>query len=288
MYEKTRLAKTSVAFADVIGAFIRQLKRQAETFLGDAVDSVVLGRPVHFVNNDAEGDARAKRARGDCPEAGVSPCEFQLEPIAAAMAYQTQVQRRAVALIVDAGGGTSDFSVVELHPTRGTGFAGGTRILASHGVRIGGTDFDASIARRSIMPLLGYLCPLIRGGTVMPSWIYGDLSAWRKINFLYTDRLVTMVRELKDLASEPHLVDRLLRVLRSRLGHAILMEAERAKIDLTSSEFAACDLTAIEGGLSVSISNADLGAAIGSEMRSIFAGIAETVRLAGLRFDQIG
>jgi hypothetical chaperone protein len=289
MYEKTRLAKTSVAFADVIGAFIRQLKRQAETFLGDAVDSVVLGRPVHFVDNDAEGDGRAQsELEAIARKQGFHCVEFQLEPIAAAMAYQTQVQRRAVALIIDAGGGTSDFSVVELHPTRGPGFAGGTRILASHGVRIGGTDFDASIARRSIMPLLGYLCPLIRGGPVMPSWIYGDLSAWRKINFLYTDRLVTMVRELKDLASEPHLVDRLLRVLRSRLGHAILMEVERAKIDLTSSDLAACDLTAIEDGLSVSISNADLGAAIGSEMRSIFAGIAETVRLAGLRFDQIG
>ena len=101
--------------------------------------------------------------------------------------------------------------------------------------------------------------------------------------------LVTDMLEKRGLARrEPHLVDRLLRVLRSRLGHAILMEVERAKIDLTSSDLAACDLTAIEDGLSVSISNADLGAAIGSEMRSIFAGIAETVRLAGLRFDQIG
>jgi hypothetical chaperone protein len=111
MYEKTRLAKTSVAFADVIGAFIRQLKRQAETFLGDAVDSVVLGRPVHFVNNDAEGDARAQsELEAIARKQGFHRVEFQLEPIAAAMAYQTQVQRRAVALIIDAGGGTSDFS----------------------------------------------------------------------------------------------------------------------------------------------------------------------------------
>jgi hypothetical chaperone protein len=64
---------------------------------------------------------------------------------------------------------------------------------------------------------------LTRGGTVMPSWIYGELSAWRKINFLYTHRIMTMVRELKELASEPRLVDRLLRVLQARLGHAILM-----------------------------------------------------------------
>jgi hypothetical chaperone protein len=41
-------------------------------------------------------------------------------------------------------------------------------------------------------------------------------------------------------------------------------------------------------GLTVSISTADLDAAIGKEMQSIFDGIAETVRIAGLRFDQIG
>jgi hypothetical protein len=34
---------------------------------------------------------------------------------------------------------------------------------------------------------------------------------------------MTMVRELNELASEPRLVDRLLRVLQARLGHAILM-----------------------------------------------------------------
>jgi hypothetical chaperone protein len=289
MHEKTRLAKTAVAFADVIGAFIRHLKGRTETFLGQAVDSVVLGRPVHFVSNDAEGDAQAQRELAAIArKQGFRHVEFQFEPIAAAMAYRSQIQSHAVALIIDAGGGTSDFSVVELNPMRGTDFSSDNCILANHGVRIGGTDFDASIARSTVMPLLGYLCPLTRGGTVMPSWIYGDLSAWRKINFLYTHRVATMVRELKHLASEPHLVDRLLQVLRLRLGHSILMEVERAKIDLTTSDIAACDLNAIEEGLTVSISTADLDAAIGKEMQSIFDGIAETVRIAGLRFDQIG
>ena len=51
------------------------------------------------------------------------------------------------------------------------------------------------------MPLLGYQSALTRGGTVMPSWIYGELSAWRKVNFLYTHRIMTMVRELNELAS---------------------------------------------------------------------------------------
>jgi hypothetical protein len=46
--------------------------------------------------------------------------------------------------------------------------------------------------------LLGYQSALTRGGTVMPSWIYGELSAWRKVSFLYTHRIMTMVRELNE------------------------------------------------------------------------------------------
>jgi hypothetical chaperone protein len=126
----------------------------------------------HFVSNDAEGDAQAQRELAAIArKQGFRHVEFQFEPIAAAMAYRSQIQSHAVALIIDAGGGTSDFSVVELSPMRGTDFSSDNRILANHGVRIGGTDFDASIARSTVMPLLGYLCPLTRGGTVMPSWI---------------------------------------------------------------------------------------------------------------------
>ena len=245
------------------GTFIRQLKQRTEAFLGGAVDQVVLGRPVHFVVGDAEGDARAQdELEAIARRQGFRRVEFQFEPIAAAMACQSQMQSRGIALIIDAGGGTSDFSVVELRPVRRDDSPGSNRILANHGVRIGGTDFDASLARRTVMPLLGYQSALTRGGTVMPSWIYGELSAWRKVNFLYTRRIMTMVRELNELASKPRLVDRLLRVLQARLGHAILMSVEEAKIALTTSGTAACRLDAVEAGLAVAISTADLAAAI--------------------------
>src|SRR5258705_7355248 len=59
MHERTRLARASVAFADVIGAFIRQLKQRTEAFLGGAVDQVVLGRPVHL----SAATPRAMRGR---------------------------------------------------------------------------------------------------------------------------------------------------------------------------------------------------------------------------------
>lgn len=289
LYEKTRLEGSSIALADVIGIFLRHLKLRTEAAAGHAIDSVVLGRPVRFVASNPDGDIAAETALGDIArKAGFAAVEFQFEPIAAAMTYQQQVQRPEIALIVDAGGGTSDFSIVELAPISGTAPGGRGAILANHGVRVGGTDFDAALALFAVMPLLGYRAPLARGGTVMPSWLYVDLASWPKINTLYTHRVRRMVDELRLLAVEPVLAERLAKVLRARLGHYILMRIEETKIALTDTRLSDCALDAIEPGLSVSLSANELENAIADEMRAIFDGITETVRLAGLSADRIG
>jgi hypothetical chaperone protein len=65
---------------------------------------------VHFVGGDAEGDVRAQdELEGIVRRQGFHRVEFQFEPVAAAMAYQSQMQSHGIALIIDAGGGTSDF-----------------------------------------------------------------------------------------------------------------------------------------------------------------------------------
>ena len=51
-------------------------------------------------------------------------------------------------MIVDVGGGTSDFSLFRSGRN-------GVTILANHGVRIGGTDFDRAINIDWVMPHLG-------------------------------------------------------------------------------------------------------------------------------------
>ena len=91
-----------------------------------------------------------------------------------------------------------------------------------------------------------------------------------------------MADELRGLAVEPVLAERLVKVLRQRLGHYILMQVEQTKIDLTDTRLAECGLGAIEPGLAASVSANELENAIADETRAIFDGIAETVRLAGL------
>ena len=84
--EKTRLKSRYVAFTDIIGVFLGASKDAAESPVGTSVDTVVLGRPVQFVDDDPVADAAAqaqleKAARTQ----GFKHIAFQFEPIAAAL-----------------------------------------------------------------------------------------------------------------------------------------------------------------------------------------------------------
>ncbi len=97
--------------------FVGHLKKRLEEDAGAPVENVVLGRPVQFVDDDAEADAKAQGELEKAARAqGFKHIAFQFEPIAAALDYEQKVTREELALIVDMGGGTSDFSIVRVSP----------------------------------------------------------------------------------------------------------------------------------------------------------------------------
>ncbi len=58
--EETSLGGRKVPLTHVVEIFIRNLKEKAEAFAGREIASVVLGRPVRFVDDDDQADARAQ------------------------------------------------------------------------------------------------------------------------------------------------------------------------------------------------------------------------------------
>src|SRR3990167_7767270 len=80
--EKTRIGARAVAFRDVLARYIGHLRGLLEAEAG-AVSQVVLGRPVHFVDDDAAGDARAQAVLEEIARGcGFRDIAFQYEPIA--------------------------------------------------------------------------------------------------------------------------------------------------------------------------------------------------------------
>ena len=286
--EPTPVGRQRLSFKAVIAAFLGEVKARGEAAAGSSLDQVVLGRPVHFVDGDADGDARAEGVLGAIArDIGFADISFQFEPIAASLDYERQVAGEELALIADIGGGTSDFSIVRI--SRGhAGLADrSSDILANEGVRIGGTDFDRQLSLSVVMPLLGHGSPLKRKGLSMPVGLYQDLATWSSINRLYDGRTARSIRELEREAAEPHLVSRLARAVEDERGHSLALDVESAKIRVAEEGATELDLAVLEAGLSVGIAHEDLVAHTGLLAEKIAARIASCLSAAGLRAEDI-
>jgi hypothetical chaperone protein len=257
--ETTRLGRERISFRDVIGYYLAAVKRRAEQATGRELREVVHGRPVHFVDNAPDADRAAERTlREIAREIGFDEVTFQFEPIAAALDYERQISIEEIALIADIGGGTSDFSIVRLSPQRHRKADRATDILANDGVRVGGTDFDRQLSLGLVMPLFGFGSPMKRAGLDVPSRYFHDLATWSNINRMYEPRVIADIRQVRQQAAEPGLLDRLVRVVDEQRGHTLAMEVEDAKIALSDRRKTAISLEWVAPGLNAAVSRPDL------------------------------
>ncbi len=281
MHEKRQILNERVTFVDIIARFLGQIKERAEADSGLIFDRAVSGRPVVF---HRAGDPREEQAEADLRAcylaAGFKDVIFVPEPEAAALASGVSLQQGETGLIVDIGGGTSDFSLFRAEQDRIT-------ILANYGVRIGGTDFDRSISIDRVMPLLGKGTALRKtigpGTSPAPNAIFNDLATWEKIPFLYTAANRRMAQEMTRLAEEPEKLRRLEIVLSEELGHDLAFSVERGKIGANSAGAASqIDLEHVEPGLRASLNDQAMASILAPHSHALSTGVQETMKLAGV------
>jgi hypothetical chaperone protein len=284
MQETTAVYDGLVSFQDIVARFLHELGTRAAQTLGHRPERVVIGRPVHFVDDDAKRDAQAEESlRQAARSAGFRHVGFQFEPIAAAFDYERRVTKESLILVADIGGGTSDFTVVRLGPERALQADRSGDMLATSGVHIGGTDFDQRLNLERVMPLLGLRHHDARGREV-PSKVFFELSSWHLINWLYAAKAVRQARELRSSYADTRLHDRLMAVLEERHGHRIASEVERAKIQGSiTGAGVTIDLSCAEPGLSASLGADDMARQLDELLGKVVASAHECVRRAGLR-----
>lgn len=274
--------------ADIITDFLRELKRRAEAATDMRFDRVLSGRPVHFHSADAARDARAEADLHACyMAAGFGEVHFLPEPEAAALAAHGMGSPGALGLIVDVGGGTSDFSVYRSMPA-------GAEILANHGIRLGGTDFDHAVSMTHAMARLG------QGGTLrremgdgllpVPNGIYSDLATWSRIPFLYTPETRRLATDMAKLASDAPAMARLVTVLNEELGHELAFAVERGKIAANNGGpdgNALIDMGFIAPGVAAAITPQSLTQALVRPQAELAQAARETLQIADVTPDQI-
>ncbi len=286
--EKTRVGNRAISFKDVVARFFGRMITPLRSGAGP-VSQVVLGRPVHFVDDDAAGDAKAQAVLEDIARGhGFTDVAFQFEPIAAALQYEQSVTREELVLIVDIGGGTSDFSIVRVSPDRVRAADRAADILANDGCRIGGTDFDRLLSLAQVMPHLGYKSTTQGGKGLMPNHYFLDLATWHKINMLYTQRCLTDLKGLRHMADRPDFLDRLIRVVTQRSGHSIAMAVEAAKIALSEAEVTRLALSEFTGGPNPMVTRAQFDQSVQVPLARISAMLGAVLAQAGLTPRDIG
>ena len=283
LMETTVINNQLVNFSDIITTYLAELRKRATQHLGAAPTRVVMGRPVHFVDDDAERDAQAESSLRQAAEAvGFTDIAFQFEPIAAALDYEQRLTRETTVLVADIGGGTSDFTVVRLGPERMHKTNRADDVLATTGVHIGGTDFDQKLSLGQVMPLLGYghLGPDTRE---VPNRVFFDLATWHLINWQYQPKAMAQAKALQTNYTDTRLHDRLMRVLIERYGHHMAHDVEQAKIRCSQANSdTTIDLSYLEANLAASLSTDDLHAHLAQLLTNTVACARECVQRANL------
>ncbi len=281
--ETTVVNHQAMSFQDIIATFLAALRERAASAIGQAPERVVMGRPVHFVDGDPARDAQAQQSLLEAAQSvGFSDIAFQLEPIAAALDYERRLDRESTILVVDIGGGTSDFTAVRLGPERMRQTERAQDILATTGVRLGGTDFDRRLSLEQVMPLLGYR-HTGPGQREVPNSVFFDLATWHLIHWQYLPKAISQAQNLLTNYSDPTLHARLMQVLRERLGHHMAHEVEQAKIRCSQrGQDAQVDLSALHAGLAAPMGTEAVREHLSELLTRTVACARECTRQAGL------
>ena len=279
--EKRQCLNERLTLIEVIARFLSEIRNRAEAASGNEFKDVLSGRPVRFHSKSDEADAQALTDLTDAYHlAGFENVSFLPEPEAAAIAAQGSGR----VLIVDIGGGTSDFTVCDIEN-------GKTKLIASEGIRLGGTDFDRDLNIAHVMPLLGYDAEIGNemgpGSHSAPRSVFRDLATWEKIAFVYNPALLRDVRRWERLAKDPALFARLGEVLDMHLGHDIAYAVEAGKIAANEASMGVIDLKVVEKGLAAELPNHMLQMQLIDAANKIADCASETLAKAECRPDQI-
>ena len=264
---------------ELISLIVRDVRNQAEGQFGFPLRRVVVGKPVRFVGSDSPADDEFAQCRLEnaLRLAGFEEIGFEYEPVGAAYHYGSTLKKDELLLIGDFGGGTSDFSLIQVGP-------GGRNLLANDGVVIAGDSFDAKIVRHLVSPALGDGTCIRSVDKVLPvpTWVYRKLERWHYLSLLRGKETLDMLRSVKAQAFEPDRIAALLHLIQNDLGYRLHQSVQRTKCELSErneSEFRFEDEdTLIEG----TVSRLDFEAWISEELKAIETCVDRILNVAGL------
>jgi hypothetical chaperone protein len=230
---------------ELVSRMLADLRGHAERQFGMPIRHAMVGRPVRFVGAETEEDDAyaVSRLRNAFALAGFESVEFEMEPVAAAYSYESTLDHDELILIGDFGGGTSDFSLLNVGPAVRRRGRTSQDLLGNNGVGLAGDAFDARIVRKLVSPALGsesYARSFNKILPAVPAWIYTNLERWHYLSFLRTRNVAEILRSASLRALEPEKIEALIALIEEDLGYQLHQAVQKVKFELsraTSAEF---------------------------------------------------
>lgn len=271
-FQGTELGGKLRSLEELVGGFLIRCRAAAEAAAGQPVTRVLMGRPAVFHADPVRDELAQDRLAGAARIAGFETVQFQLEPIAAARAFERGLDQDELCLIGDLGGGTSDFTVIRLGPGRVGRRDRSSDVLGSAGVDVAGNDIDARLILAKVLPHFGFGCrwrPMQRW-VPLPTALHHAATRWHRLcveaadpsNIQFLDRAIRC-------CDDPVGLGRFRTFLVRNNGYALFQSVERMKVALSGEREAL--LRFQEGDLSVvePVTRAELERAIADELRRL-------------------
>ena len=283
------LGTKSYLIEDLISIILKRFKNKMESQINTEIQNVVLGRPVRFNDFDKALDKKAEnRLKNAALKAGFKEIVFQYEPIAGALSYEEKVQKEEIILVVDIGGGTTDYSIIKVDKNNNK-IDRSEDILSNHGIYVGGNSFDSSIIKNYISPFLGKgsLYKSLNKDTEVPSLFYHDLSQWHLFQKLINQKTINKLKELIPKSHEKEKIKRLLELIQDNLFFDFSNIIMNGKMDLSSNQTTVMNMDIFSDPFLLNLSQESFNQTIYNDIQEIDLALHETIKLANTSFEKI-
>jgi hypothetical chaperone protein len=284
-YPGTRLFGRDYSLEELIAEFLARVRARVQMLTGREVEGAVFGRPVHFAGAHADADSeRAEaRLRQAAALAGFREVAFELEPIAAGLAYGAGQGLPAGnhALVFDFGGGTLDIAVLRAERD------GAQRVLATGGVDIAGDHFDQTIFHRAILPWLGQGVRWGAQRLEMPTHLLDALGDWQDVVALCNAQTLAFIRQAQADCTQPLRLLALEDFIFKGYAFDLYERVEQTKVALSAQRFEAVGFDAEAISIWQPLTRPQFESFIAQEGRVIRDVVAQTLSAAGLTAGQV-
>ncbi len=275
---------------DIIGIFLGELRKRANLHFGADVDSVVLGRPAKFADDEADDTFAQYRLERAARNAGFKHIEFCAEPIAAAFDFRSQITEPKTVLVADFGGGTSDFTVIRISREAYSK----SDVLSIGGVSVAGDALDGAIMRGRISKHFGadveYKVPFGSNVLKMPRDLMEKICSPADISLLRKRDTMEFLRNVQSwsLGGDDRIkMERLFCLIEDQLGFKIFEEIEHTKRRLSEIDRTRFFFDYPGAQVEEQFTRKSFEELIASKTDDILRALDQTVADAGLTNDKI-